>query len=59
LTLVLKDCFSSKPNNKLVVISAIAPTDDAADHTINTLKYSELIVSRKKKKKPPGPYVTN
>jgi kinesin family protein 2/24 len=56
LTLVLKDCFSSKPNNKLVVISAIAPSEDAADHTINTLKYSELIVSRKKKKKARGPY---
>ena len=57
LTLVLKDCFSSKANNKLVVVSAISPTEASADHTINTLKYSELIVSRKKKKKAKGPYI--
>ena len=44
LTLVLRDSFISKSNiSKIIMISCISPGYSSANHTINTLRYSDRL----------------
>ena len=44
LTLVLRDSFISKSNiSKIIMISCISPGYTSANHTINTLRYSDRL----------------
>lgn len=45
LTLVLKDSFT-RTRSRTVMIAAISPAASSADHTINTLRYSDRIKER-------------
>lgn len=48
LTLVLRDSFIQKnQNNKILMISCVSPGADSADHTINTLRYSDRLKFKK------------
>lgn len=44
LTLVLKDSFTRK-GARTVMIATVSPGASAADHTINTLRYADRLVS--------------
>ena len=44
LTLVLRDSFSSKSDkSKIVMIACISPGSSSADHTVNTLRYNQIL----------------
>ena len=44
LTLVLRDSFLGKANLcKIIMISCISPSNNSANHTINTLRYSDRL----------------
>ena len=44
LTLVLRDSFIAKSNiSKIIMISCISPGQSSANHTINTLRYSDRL----------------
>ena len=46
LTMVLKDCFTSKLA-KTTMIATVSPGSSSADHTINTLRYADRIKEKK------------
>mmetsp|Transcript_34252 Transcript_34252/g.48677 ORF Transcript_34252/g.48677 Transcript_34252/m.48677 type:complete len:561 (+) Transcript_34252:74-1756(+) len=46
LTLILKDCFTSK-QAKTTMIATVSPGASSADHTLNTLRYADRIKEKK------------
>ena len=46
LTMVLKDCFTSDLA-KTTMIATVSPGSSSADHSINTLRYADIIKERK------------
>uniref|UniRef100_A0A7S3V5B6 Kinesin-like protein n=1 Tax=Chaetoceros debilis TaxID=122233 RepID=A0A7S3V5B6_9STRA len=59
LTLILKDCFTSSLA-RTAMIATVSPGGSSADHTINTLRYSDRIKEKKipeskpRKNRPPA-----
>jgi len=43
LTLALRDSFISKKNNRVVMIACICPGSNSSDHSINTLRYADML----------------
>ena len=44
LTMVLRDSFMSKSNlSKIIMIACVGPGFSSANHTINTLRYSDRL----------------
>lgn len=43
LTLVLRDAFASKSPSRTVMIACISPGISSADHSVNTLRYSDRL----------------
>lgn len=50
LTLVLKDCFTSKMA-RTTMIATVSPGSSSSDHTTNTLRYADRIKERKVRRK--------
>lgn len=46
LTLILKDCFTSK-QARTTMIATVSPGATSADHTLNTLRYADRIKEKK------------
>lgn len=46
LTLILKDCFTSKLA-KTTMIATVSPGASSADHTLNTLRYADRVKEKK------------
>jgi kinesin family protein 2/24 len=46
LTMVLRDSFISKKNNKTVMIACVSPGSSSAEHTLNTLRYADRLKER-------------
>ena len=45
LTMVLRDSFLNEGSSKIVMIACINPGSSSADHTLNTLRYSQRLKS--------------
>ncbi len=51
LTLVLRDSFVSKSDrSKIIMIACVSPSYSSANHTINTLRYSDRLKEKTSQK---------
>ena len=54
LTLVLRDAFVSRCPSRTVMIACISPGMSSADHSVNTLRYSDRLKEHPKMARPTG-----